>query len=616
MFGRGRPQAGIIVEPHPSHIVDTSDEAGIIAFRNKIWPIVEEANASAPSFGRIFKEMIIVTEPTKPLPRAAKGTVIRKLAIASYSDSIDQLYKTIEDSADSKGISPPESWSVGDIEAWLHKHAASLNEDRELDSSADLFEAGFDSLSATFLRNRIIGALRVSNDTAVQEAVRGVSQNFIFDHPTITELATAIYTLVYPSLAPVAEKDKTKHIRDLIEKYSAGLPKRSSAVATSNKTSFVVVLTGSTGNIGSHILASLLSDGRIARVYTLDRDSSSSGPWERQKFAFEDRGLPVELLSHRKLSSLVGDLNAPMFGLKPELYQEIANTVTHFIHNAWKVNFNHALNSFEAQISGTRKLLDLCFSSTRPIRVLFTSSVSVAHGWDVVNGPVPEESLPNPELAVSTGYASSKYVTEQLLTKAAENGLETTILRVGQVCGSKATGAWNVTDWVPIFVKSSLAIGCLPELEGCVSWIPMDAVADTVLDLIVSPNDPSLVLNVVHPRPSPWNDVIKAINEELRQRLPLVPYAQWIGKLEVLSADPDPQQLENIPALKLLEFFRGIGASDSSISDKTNVEAGGMPLYETRELQRQSETARTLSPLNEDYSRMWVKYWRSKGLLL
>ncbi len=74
----------------------------------------------------------------------------------------------------------------------------------------------------------------------------------------------------------------------------------------------------------------------------------------------------------------------------------------------------------------------------------------------------------------------------------------------------------------------------------------MDAVADTVLDLIVSPNDPSLVLNVVHPRPSPWNDVIKAINEELRQRLPLVPYAQWIGKLEVLSADPDPQQLENI----------------------------------------------------------------------
>ncbi len=88
--------------------------------------------------------------------------------------------------------------------------------------------------------------------------------------------------------------------------------------------------------------------------------------------------------------------------------------MTHFIHNAWKVNFNHALNSFEAQISGTRKLLDLCFSSTRPIRVLFTSSVSVAHGWDVVNGPVPEESLPNPELAVSTGYASSKYVTEQV----------------------------------------------------------------------------------------------------------------------------------------------------------------------------------------------------------
>ena len=39
-------------------------------------------------------------------------------------------------------------------------------------------------------------------------------------------------------------------------------------------------------------------------------------------------------------------------------------------------------------------------------------------------------------------------------------------MRVGQVSGSKRTGAWNISDWVPILVKSSLAVGCLPDMDG------------------------------------------------------------------------------------------------------------------------------------------------------
>ena len=50
-----------------------------------------EANHIAPSFGRIFKEMIIVTPPSKPLPRPAKGTVARKQAIREFAKEIDKL---------------------------------------------------------------------------------------------------------------------------------------------------------------------------------------------------------------------------------------------------------------------------------------------------------------------------------------------------------------------------------------------------------------------------------------------------------------------------------------------------------------------------------------------
>ncbi|KZT27278.1 acetyl-CoA synthetase-like protein, partial [Neolentinus lepideus HHB14362 ss-1] len=78
MFGRGRNQVGVLIEPRQEHLMNTDDPASLADFRNQIWSIVEEANKDAPGFSRIFKEMILVTSPEKPLRRTPKGTVMRK----------------------------------------------------------------------------------------------------------------------------------------------------------------------------------------------------------------------------------------------------------------------------------------------------------------------------------------------------------------------------------------------------------------------------------------------------------------------------------------------------------------------------------------------------------
>lgn len=52
---------------------------------------MEEANKPAPTFARIFKEMILVTDPAKPMARAGKGTVIRKMVLAAYEKEIEEL---------------------------------------------------------------------------------------------------------------------------------------------------------------------------------------------------------------------------------------------------------------------------------------------------------------------------------------------------------------------------------------------------------------------------------------------------------------------------------------------------------------------------------------------
>lgn len=105
----------------------------------------------------------------------------------------------------------------------------------------------------------------------------------------------------------------------MVAKYCANVPTQKRALDATGDV--VVLLTGSTGNIGSHILAHLLEDQRITKIYTLNRPSA--GAEDRLQTAFAERGLPVELLQLDKLVSLSGDVTQPNFALESAQYAEV-----------------------------------------------------------------------------------------------------------------------------------------------------------------------------------------------------------------------------------------------------------------------------------------------------
>ena len=66
-------------------------------------------------------------------------------------------------------------------------------------------------------------------------------------------------------------------------------------------------------------------------------------------------------------------------------------------------------------------------------------------------------------MAYGGGYPESKWVTEQLFRRAAEQtGLRTTSVRVGQVSGDQKTGGWNTTEWVAAIARARAAPECGP----------------------------------------------------------------------------------------------------------------------------------------------------------
>ncbi|KZP33050.1 hypothetical protein FIBSPDRAFT_371594 [Athelia psychrophila] len=86
VFGRGRHQVGLLLEPAPGVAVGDLPE-----FRNRIWPLVEEANKIAPKFGRAIKETSIITAADRPTQRTGKGAVAKKATVKAYAAEIAAL---------------------------------------------------------------------------------------------------------------------------------------------------------------------------------------------------------------------------------------------------------------------------------------------------------------------------------------------------------------------------------------------------------------------------------------------------------------------------------------------------------------------------------------------
>ncbi|KAF8953018.1 putative aminoadipate reductase [Flammula alnicola] len=627
MFGRAHDQPGILVEPKPQYAVDTDDEAQVAAFRNLIWSVIEEANRIAPAFSRTFKEMILITHKDKPLPRAGKGTVMRKLSLQVYEDEIEALYATVESTQATESIEPPATWDREHVEQWIVAQVYDLLSGKTIVASHDLFEQGLDSLSATILRRRITGALQSIKGSARASVLKSITQNTVYSHPTIAALADFLVNLVTDPHATHTATSRIDLIEEMIRKYSFVQRDidtvKDSGIRRNGPTAdgAVVLLTGSTGNLGSQVLEALLRDSRIAKVYGLNRPSSSSVSLEERHLErFRDKGLDESLLKSSKFIALESALSQWDLNLPPSLYDTVRTTVDIIIHTAWRLDFNLSLSSFESSIRGTRNLIELAHSSPHAsdIKFIFTSSVASALSWDQSQGPYPEEVVLDPRYAVGNGYGESKYVTERILSTSALNAIS---LRIGQISGSRPKGAWAITDWMPILVKSSLALGALPTASGTVSWIPMDTVANCILELSFHAKRYPAALNVLHSQPIEWNAMIQYVADALvRERnlaapVPLVPFQDWFSRLEKHASSPSDSLKLKLPAMKLYDFFKQMSEGDVGVSASPSSfkEAGGMTSFSLSKIQALSDTLKEVEPLGYRDAERWVKYWIQLG---
>ena len=78
-----------------------------------------------------------------------------------------------------------------------------------------------------------------------------------------------------------------------------------------------------------------------------------------------------------------------------------------------------------------------------------------------------------------------------------------------------------------------------------VSWVPLDAIGKMYIDLLFRDAQLPQLVNVVHPRPTSWSEILNGLSSELGN-LPIIPLTEWVGRLEARSTHAGAHDIDDV----------------------------------------------------------------------
>ncbi|CZS88724.1 uncharacterized protein RAG0_00370 [Rhynchosporium agropyri] len=642
-LGHSRPCVSLLVELNEVH--DPQD----LSVEEEVWETVHNVTARYPKLSQILRSMIYILPRGAHLPVTPKGNVKRKEAERTFAAEIDSLY--------SGGFLPTSTPFQGaeSLAAYLRSLLSTLSNTptSDINDYTTLYDLGINSLTALSLKTSLSGYLS-----------RPITMSTLFENPSISKLVSILTTLPLnsgSSLEPASDRSSSAEaIHRIITSLTSEIsswPPRPKIPAYPPVLQHTVLLTGCSGSLGTSLLNTLSSSSQITKIYALIRGPSAV---EKLKSSLTRRGLDSSILGlttsdgSKKIEVLNFSMRDSLLGLDIETYAMLARNVTIVLAGAWKMDFNLPVDEFEGDCIKSKKelltilpnhdlatnlsvdtmaLLRLCHAG-RPKTFAFTSSISTCMGGVSFSTTIPLNTVPelptgsDPSIALSTGYAQSKYISTsppppslllslllsriphlsrlskqqinptnippqvERITQTASSllSLPVELLRVGQLSGHTQTGYWSTDEMWPIMFATSFhrSMNALPLFEGkSVDWIPVDIAANTIRDIILSDVSTSAstspsstrevikdteielynVHNIVNPHTIPWKTLI-AMLQAIRIRNgqdPLEEISMREWTSQLVALSTTTTNTTPIPGLRLLQFFEDMASSESEI---------------------------------------------------
>ena len=346
---------------------------------------------------------------------------------------------------------------------------------------------------------------------ASKVAVRAMAENLpiafkdVFDYPTAEELEKYINTS--SSAEPEAPTEEISDNSGALAHNVAKYVDEIHEVDTGD-----ILLTGSTGFLGAHVLRQLIENTE-KRIYCLLRGSDMN---DRLKsilmYYFET---PYEELFGSRIFTVSGDITdrETVMKLADIDFGTVFNCaacVKHFVKDDLldRINWH-----------GVENLIDLCVQTKR--RLVQVSTVSVA-GTSVNGAFSLDKRIRENELYfgqnLDNKYVYTKFKAEQALLRAAdERGLDGRIVRVGNLMSRYSDGLFQINSVTNGFMRglrayATLGMVSVSALDEMVEFSPIDCTAAAVVTL-GGADSSFTVFHATNGHRVQMGDVIEAMNK-------------------------------------------------------------------------------------------------------
>ncbi|KAL8772287.1 MAG: hypothetical protein Q9209_002499 [Squamulea sp. 1 TL-2023] len=262
--GHGKSQTYLLVEPMS---VSEKDKENM-EILSVIWPTVAEANRTCPAHARVLRNFVIFVDRNRGVQRAGKGTVQREATLGLYQEDIDRLYEApaLPNTSSDVLLGTKISKSKPLRQALIDIVSSCIELSGESMSTVDFFNIGLDSLQTVLLAKQINAYLMQSKSKS-----QPVTPQTVYANPCIGKLESALKDTTGSSIHGPPETE----MQAIFEAYTHSLSRARGVPTLRHPKSSVVLLTGSTGSLGSYILDTLLSSPNVAHVYCLTRSPES-----------------------------------------------------------------------------------------------------------------------------------------------------------------------------------------------------------------------------------------------------------------------------------------------------------------------------------------------------
>lgn len=296
---------------------DFTSEEKREAFLQSFYTYIDKANETVPSYGRLLYDHVMFTQPDKPMIRADKGTVKRSATLMAYATEIDDFYKHLELSNASTGIELNME-NHESLTASLTKMIQGIGGFKDMTVDDDFFVRGMNSLQVMTWVRQIKSSIAVLHS----EVAKDIAPKLIYSNPTVKKLADAIFNLVNPTLKghEDAGSDHITAMKKMVEQFSSDLPVFNTQKPLLKDGALTILLTGTTGVLGSYMLDHALSMPNVKKIICLNRKADSEA---QQRSSHASRGLVTDWQD--RVLFFQADLSKPRLGLHDEQYNLVRN---------------------------------------------------------------------------------------------------------------------------------------------------------------------------------------------------------------------------------------------------------------------------------------------------